>query len=149
MFILGLLIYVIGLFFVMFLKGLPWSVLNNPAAFFAIILPLVAVLTATRGFVAFKEGLKAAVFPQKTISKETRAQAMTLFRLLSKTAALASVIGAIVAVMSALTDINDTERLRHVISAACGTPLFGVSVIVCVFGPVAAALKKRGSNEKK
>ena len=118
-----------------------------------IYVPLAAVVTATQNWKIFGIGFKAAVLPQSTISDDMRGKAASLFRFLSKTTALVSVIMMLISLVNVLFALDFTSPYAiHAIgvniAAALTTPLHGLILIAAVFEPIVVILKKRGAKEK-
>ena len=70
MFILGFVIYLGSIFFAITLLGAAFSNFLNIPSLLIIIVPLLAVLTATRSFAIFGKGLKAMILHKKPLSEE-------------------------------------------------------------------------------
>lgn len=149
MFLIGIAIFVLGYFMTIFFKGLSVQVLLNPSAITLHLFAIAGVLTATQSFKVFWYGLQAAVFPKKVIGDEVRGRAASLFRLLSKTAILTSVIGLFTGAISALSNFSDPEALGHALAAALTAPFWGMALIAAVFEPIVFILKKRQDAERK
>lgn len=118
-----------------------------------IVGPLAAVLTATQSFKVFYEGLRAAVFPRTQISEEMRGRAASLFRLLSKTAAMAAAIGILMSLTLMLAemdfeDVSFISRLASNLAVVLIAPLYALLLIIAVFEPVVFILKKRYTGKR-
>ena len=157
MFILGFVIFlIICIITVVFLGGWIAYFLNIPSLLI-ILLPLVAVLTATRSFKVFAGGLKAVMQPQAPLPEELRGQAASLFRLLSKTTALAAGIGFLICTINMLMglmgiDFSHPEirsKLAGNIAANLVLPLYALILIAAFFEPVVFNLKKRRDTTRK
>ena len=148
LFILGVVVYLLGVTACMYLKGISASVLFNPAGVVVLILSIVGVLTATRSFKVFYCGLKAVVFPKKPLEEKIRGRAASLFRLLSKTVALASLIPLLCGVIEMGGGAFDGEIIRHTLSAAFIGPLLNIIIVTCVLEPVVYNLKTRQDTER-
>ena len=149
MYLLGIVIFLLGISSAAVLKGFPVQILWNPAAIILHLTSIVAVLTATNGFSAFWHGLKAAILPNADISDDMRGRAASLFRLLSKTAILVSLLGLFIAVMSMLAQLDDASMVGHTLANALLMPLYGLFLIAAVFEPAVVVLKKRQSPERR
>ena len=117
-----------------------------------LIIPLVAVLTATKSFKVFYGGLKAVVLPKEPITEELRGQAASLFRSLSKATAMISGIGVLISLMNMLMGLDFSEpnainMMGSNIAAALVVMLYGLLLIVAVFEPVVFNLKKRQAKK--
>ena len=123
--------------------------------FILLILPLVAVLTATQNFKIFAVGFKAAILPKSNISDDMRGKAASLFRFLSKATALIMTIHILVSLIMMLTNIDfgEPESIYRIgsrnISAILVTPLYGLIFIAAIFEPIVIILKKRGDKDRK
>lgn len=118
-----------------------------------IIGPLVAVLTATQSFKVFCAGLRAAVFPKAEISEEMRGRAASLFRLLSKTAAMAAAIGTLIGLLFILgeldfEDVAIASKIARNVYVSLISPLYALLLIIAVFEPVVFILKKRYTGRR-
>ena len=118
-----------------------------------IIFSLLAVLTATRSFKVFYHGFRAAILPKAVISKEMRLQAVSLFRLLSKTTGMVSAIGVLICFVNMLMnlDFSDARGVSHLginMSASFITLIYGLFLIAFVFEPAAYILKKRRGTQR-
>lgn len=158
MFLLGLVImlFCFGFFMVYDGTGFIWGSLFNFidwASFTIIVGALVAVLTATQSFKVFYAGIRAAILPKEEISEEMRGRAASLFRLLSKTAAMAAAIGMLICLLNILYMMNFSEVgmasiLAQNIAVSTITPLYALLLIVSVFEPVVYILKKRHTGKR-
>ena len=92
MFILGFSILLIAVCIAIYGLGGYVSDYLNVASFLFILVPLLAVLTATSSFKVFCEGFKAAIFSKRTVPEGIPEQSALLFRLMSKITVLASVL---------------------------------------------------------
>lgn len=157
MFLLGLAIMLFSLvFLVIFGKADPMAAIMcfiDWPSLIAIVGPLAAVLTATQSFKVFYEGLRAAVFPKAEISEEMRGRAASLFRLLSKTAAMAAAICMFISFLLILAEMDFSEvsyisKLAQNLAVSFITPLYALLLIVAVFEPVVFILKKRYTGRR-
>ena len=148
MYIIGLVIFLLGVFLVMFLKGISMLILLNPAAIVIHIFAIIAVLAATSGFGVFLQGFKAVIMPRSAMEKSLRIRAISLFRLLTKTAVLASLIGMTIAIIAGLSHIDDIYALSHALASSLVMPLWGMTLIAAVFEPVVVILKDRKTHGK-
>ena len=152
MFLLGFAIFLFGGIFMAAQVGGVRNLLDL-YSLAAILVPLAAVLTATRSFKVLYGGLRAAIFTKEPLDDNLRGQAASLFRMLSKTTALASVIGFLLNVFLILTnmDANGSETLRIFgwnLGVAIRIPLYGLFFIAAVFEPIVFILKKRQSERR-
>jgi flagellar motor component MotA len=143
MFILGLAIFLFGFTFFIVWMGGDLLMYLDPPSLLVIAVPLLAVLTATKSFKVFYGGLKAMVQPKEPLSEELRGQASSLYRLLSKTTALASGIGVLIAAIIIVVNIGDPFMMGKGIAVAIISVLYGLILIAAVFEPVVFNLKKR------
>ena len=123
----------------------------NGPTFILLLLPLIFVLTITRGYNLFYLGLRALIFPKMQISDEHREQAVSLFRLMSKTIAITAIIFTITGVASMLVGAALAEAdyfrdlyntYRNIVTILL-IPLYSLIMIVVIFEPVVFILKKR------
>jgi len=145
--IIALGIFLLGVVTIIILLGgrLP-DYFNLPTIAFIIIF-LIIVLTITRSFKLFVIGFRAALFPKKEISNETREQAAKLYRLLSITTVLAAAITTIISLMNMLMGIDYLAEgiLRAIggnIAASLLSLLYGL-IIAFIFEPVAYILRRK------
>ena len=154
MFILGFIIFlIISSLNAVLLGGSITDFLNIPSLLI-ILLPLVAVMTATRSFKVFAGGLKAVMQPLAPLPEELRGQAASLFRLLSKTTALAAGIGFLICMINMLMGIDFSypeirNELAGNIAANLVLPLYALILIAAIFEPVVFNLKKRRDTTRK
>ena len=125
----------------------------NFPSWLMIFIALVAVLTVTRSFKLFAIGFKTALFPKKEIEEEVRRHAVSLYRLLSKSTAIASVIGFLISTSNMLlyVDYSSPHILNTIgtnIAAALVAILYGLFLILVLFEPVIYMLK-RGSKAEQ
>jgi len=125
----GIVLYIFSAYFFAYSHGFEAMLLNLPLAMIYLF-TLLAVLTAKQGYKVFFSGLKAAVFPNMPLSKDICGRAAKLFRMLSKTAALTSILALAFAVQ---------YGLAHAFLA----PFLGAVLIAAVFEPLVYTLKKR------
>jgi len=114
----------------------------------AVFIPLIAALTATGSFRIFFNGLWAAALPMEEITEKQREQAISVFRLLSKTAAITATVAFAVGVRNMIVnvDFSDVNFVGTFISniSVFSIPLYyAVMLIVAVFEPAILILKKR------
>jgi flagellar motor component MotA len=112
-----------------------------------IIIPFVAILTITRSFKLFGTGFRTALFPKKEIEEDIRKQAAMLFRLMSKTAIIASAIVTLISLINMMMDMDvyadDFSRFALANFAASFVPLlYGLIMSVFIFEPIAYILRK-------
>ena len=154
MFILGFAIFLVSTFGTAIFLGGNWINFISLPTLLMILVPLVAVLTATKSFKVFYYGLKAMVVPKIPITEELRGQAASLFRQLSKATAIISALGFLISLTNMLTGLDysspDFQRLLGPnIAAASLIFVYGLFLIVAVFEPVVFNLKKRRDTERK
>ena len=119
-----------------------------------ILIPLLFILTITRCYKVFSIGLRAAFFPRNEISDEMRKYAISLYRLLSKTAAIAAGISVFIAMVIILMNTNFAGGMEMIntigsnILFAIVSPLYSLLLIAFIFKPVIFILKKnKNSNQ--
>lgn len=113
-----------------------------------IFIPLVLVLTVTRSFKLFASGLQAALFPKKDISEDKCKRAASLYRLLSRTAMIATVISVMIPLIIMLYQLDfASENILSIIgnnfSVVLISPLYGLFMIMFVFEPVVYILRQK------
>ena len=148
MFILGFAIFLISSGLVVYILGGDVRDFLNLPSLLIILVPLAAVLTATKSFRVFYGGLRAMILPKEPITEELRGQAASLFRLLSKITALASVLGFLICLMNMLMNLDfESSAARYILGVNIASSLvllvYGVILIAAVFEPVVFNLKKR------
>lgn len=149
MYLIGIAIFLLGIYVLAYSGDMTLAQLIDLPTLIMHLFMIVGVLTAVNGFTAFWSGLKAAVLPKSAISEEMRGRAASLFRLLSKTAALSSLIGLIVGVLWMFGVLDDPYALGGPLSVCLIAPLYGIILIVAVFEPVVFILKKRQNPERQ
>ena len=154
MFILGFVIFMISAFLTVILLAGNWTYFINLATMLMVLIPLAAVMTATKSFKVFYCGLKAMVFPKAPITEELRGQAASLFRLLSKSTAIISAFGFLISIINLLLGMDYSypdiqDAIARNIGAALVIFVYGLFLIVAVFEPVVFNLKKRRDTERK
>jgi len=142
---LGILL-LLTLSIIMLLGGYLRDYLNIPTILFVIVF-LIIVLTITRSFKLFATGFRAALFPRKEISDETREQAAKLFRLLSKTTVIAAAITTLISLMNMLLGVDYlAEGISSTIgvnTAASFLSLFYGLLLGFIFEPIAYILRRK------
>jgi transcriptional regulator with XRE-family HTH domain len=116
----------------------------NVPSLIPIFIPLLAVLIFTRSFKLFFGGLRAAISKKET-TEEFRAQAASLFRLLSKTAMLAAGISIIMGIISMPLDFireADIADMVAIIGNILIAPLYSLFMIAFLLEPIVFILKK-------
>ena len=116
-----------------------------------IALPLLAVLTITRSFKLFAIGFKAALFPKRKIDEVVRANAARLYRLLSKTTALAVLLNIIISTVNVLMGMNfEDPAAMMALLANIATILiivvYAAGFIMFVFETIAYILRRSDTN---
>jgi transcriptional regulator with XRE-family HTH domain len=123
----------------------------DPPSLLLLLLPMIFILTITRSFKLFNLGLKSLILPRKPISEEDRTQAISLFRLMSKTVALIAAItmitGFIGIVSSDFYPFSDKaimqENIYILYSVLLMIPLYSLIMILVIFEPIVFILKKK------
>ena len=149
----------IGIAVFLFCTGLTLTVLGSQLSNFLslpnlmfILVPLVAIMVSTKSLKVFTAGLSAVINPKRHLSEEMRGQAASLFRFLSKTAAMVSAIAVFISLLNMLMilDFIDPDARRNIGPnvAASLVPLgYGLFLIAAVFEPVVYNLKKRRDSK--
>ncbi|MCL2227421.1 MAG: helix-turn-helix domain-containing protein [Oscillospiraceae bacterium] len=156
MFFLGLGIFLIfNALTIVALGGVLLDFISIPSIMIVII-PLLAVLTITRSYRVFFAGLRVAVSPNHAIADQLRQQAISLFRLLSKTAVLAAIISLVISMTNMVLGVDwemlvsDMELFARVLAlntSAAFNPLYSALIlVVIVFEPVVYILTKRNAQ---
>ena len=149
--IIALLISIIGIPLVILAFGGEFGDFIDLPSWIAIIIPILAVLTITRSFKTFGIGFRAALFPKKEISDETCKQAVSLFRLLSKTAIISGVIMSMIGFANMLLGIDFHQDDAMILFAAnlavnMMTVLYSLFLIVFIFEPIVYILRNNTSK---
>ena len=115
---------------------------------FLLLLPMIFILTITRSYKLFYLGLRTLIFPRRQISEEQRVQAISLFRLMSKTVAIAMGIITLTSIVSLclyldFTSVDFMENLMRNIAVLLIVPLYSLIMILVIFEPVVFILKKK------
>jgi len=153
MFFLGLGIFLVfNALTIVTLGGVLLDFINIPSIMIVIV-PLLAVLTITRSYRVFFGGLRVAVSANRVIADELREHAISLFRLLSKTAVLAAIVSLVISTTSMALGLNwdmlvsDTEVFVQAIvlnASAAFLPLYiALVLVIIVFEPVVFILKRK------
>jgi len=145
--IISIAIALIGTAFIIIAAGGDYGDFIDLPSWIFIIIPLLAVLTITRSFKTLGIGLRAALFPKKEIPDELRKQAVSLFRLLSKTVILSGVIAAFIGITNMAYGINynDPDLISNLainIVVNMLPILYSLFLIVFIFEPIVYILKK-------
>jgi len=146
--IIAIAIAIIGTALIILASGGEYGDFIDLPSWVALIIPMLAVLTITRGFRIFGAGFMAALLPKKEIDEELRKQATSLFRLLSKTAILSGVIMTMIFLTNMAFGINynDPELIANLImniSICMMTILYSLFLIVFIFEPIVYILRNR------
>ncbi|MCL1806485.1 MAG: hypothetical protein FWG31_02155 [Oscillospiraceae bacterium] len=149
MFILGIAIFLAGGALFIIWNGGEIGLFLDPPMLFLILVSLLTVLTATRSYRVFWGGLKAVIRPKESLSEDLRGQAASLFRLLSKTTAIASGIGVIICAAITFSNVETPQMLRHALATILTMPLYGLFLIVVMFESIVFSLKKRRNTEHR
>jgi len=154
MFLLGFAIYLVSTGCVIIILGGHVADFINLPSLLIILVPLLAVLTATRSFKVFYGGLRSVILPKEQIKEELRGQAASLFRLLSKITGMVSGIGVLISLVNLLFNMDFTDPhaiscLGVNIAASLILLLYGLLLIAAVFEPVVFILKKRRDTDRK
>ncbi|MCL2580763.1 MAG: MotA/TolQ/ExbB proton channel family protein [Oscillospiraceae bacterium] len=154
MFKLGFAIFLVTIMItIIILGGTPIHYID-PASIMIILLPLVAVLTATRSFRVFLCGWRAAWNPREEITEEMRGQAASLFRFLSKIAMMAGVLGTLISLINMLMNLDFADEggiaaLSINLAASLLTVFYSMVLIAAVFEPIVFVLKKRSAKRER
>ena len=145
--IIAIAIALIGTAIIIWALGGEYGDFVDIPSWVSLIIPMLAVLTITRGFRTFGSGFRAALFPKKEISDEGRKNAASLFRLMSKTAILSGVIIAFISLTNMAYGINwydENAFANFIANFATGmlVILYSLFLIVFIFEPIVYILKK-------
>ena len=154
MFILGIAIFLISTFLTVILLAGNWAYFINLPTMLMVLIPLAAIMTATKSFKVFYYGLKAVALPKKPITEELRGQAASLFRLLSKSTAIISALGFLISLINMLLGMDYSypdiqDAIARNIGAALVIFVYGLFLIAAIFEPAVFNLKKRRDTERK
>jgi transcriptional regulator with XRE-family HTH domain len=147
--IIALIIVMLFIWMSVALLGTSVTHIIDPPSLYLLLLPLIFVLTITRSYKLFYLGLRALILPKRQISEEERLKTISLFRLMSKTVAIAAAILTVAFVISMLLNISlfDTEFSHDMILRSIATlliaPLYSLVMILVVFEPVVFILKRK------
>lgn len=120
-----------------------------------IVIPLLAVLTATRSYNVFFGGLKVAFSSKQKLESARYSEIIALFRLLSKIVALSALLGILVNLVSISRGLDfsylmATDQFAHILSREIGFSLvpayIALLLILSVFEPTVYILKKHSSS---
>ncbi|MCL2249082.1 MAG: helix-turn-helix domain-containing protein [Oscillospiraceae bacterium] len=116
-----------------------------------IVLPLLAVLTITRSFKLFSIGFKTALFPKRKVDEIIRANAARLYRLLSKTTALATLLNIIISAVNVLMGMSFEDpaammALRANVATILIIVVYAAGLIMFVFEPIAYILRRSDAS---
>jgi transcriptional regulator with XRE-family HTH domain len=146
--ILALAVVMVGIWLSFALLGtsLRWYI--DLPSLYLLIIPLIFILTITRSYKLFYLGLRTLIFPKIQISEEQRIHTISLFRLMSKTAAIAAAIITITAVVSLFVGLDVARddflfQLSMSIAIFLIVPLYSLIMILVIFEPVVFILKKK------
>jgi len=145
--IAALLISIVGIAAIIIATGGDYADFVDLPSWIALIIPILAVLTITRSFKTFGTGLKAALFPKKEIDNESKQQAASLFRLLSKVTLISGIIMSLITFTNMLLGIDySNEQVVENFAANTATNilviLYSLFLIIFIFEPVVYILKK-------
>ena len=150
MYLIGIVAFMISFFLLpLILKGLPFSVLMNPAAILAILFALVSVLITTASFKLFTRGLNAAISRKYYLPETERLKAAELFRLLSKVSIGAALFVFFAGLIVVLSYLGYIYAAGHAVAAALVSLVLGTAVPIMFFEPAAFILRHRADAEAK
>ena len=146
--ILALIMVMVGIWLSFAMLGTSISRFIDLPSIVLLLFPLIFVLTITRSYKFFYLGFRALIFPKIQITEEQREQTISLFRLMSKTAAIAAAIITITAFVSLCVGLNisDPELIFNLIrniAVFLIVPLYSLIMILVVFEPIVFILKKK------
>ena len=146
--ILALIMVMVGIWLSFAMLGTSISRFIDLPSIVLLLFPLIFVLTITRSYKFFYLGLRALIFPKIQITDEQREQTISLFRLMSKTAAIAAAIITITAFVSLCISLNisDPELIFNLIrniAVFLIVPLYSLIMILVIFEPIVFILKKK------
>ena len=146
--VLALVVVLLGIWLSIIILGVNAGYFMDLPSLLMILIPLLFVLTITRSFKLFSIGFSTLLFPKRKISDEQREQAISLFRLMTKTVLLAVIISMIIGFvgMGAFMDFSDPESINNLfrnININLILPLYGLIMILVIFEPIVFILKKK------
>lgn len=154
MFILGILIFTVGIFFMAVLAmnydvGMAtWVLFDWPTTFFFIVV-MIAVIVSISGFKTFVAAINALLSKKYNISTAEKEKAIKLFKLLGKSVVYASVLLTVMGLMQVLCDLSDPVSIGPSIAVALFA-LFQGAYINLVFIYLAInVLQSRYNAEEK
>ncbi len=146
MYFIGVLIMYIGLAMFGYIVGFNFSFYLNPATVIIILASISGVVVATSSFKTFIMGLNAIISKKYVIDDEERERAAELFRLLSKTVVVASLIGFFGRLVIAFEHMGDIEMMTHIFAADFITLIGGFMTSIAFFEPAVLILKRRSKH---
>ncbi len=142
MYFIGVAVTMAGFGLACLLKGVSFANFINPSAVIVIFFTVIGIIVATSDFKIFVRGVNATLSAKYVIGDDDRNAAVELFRLLSKSIVLASVIVPFITVMSTLAHSADLEQATHSLSSALVSPVLGLTLVLAVLEPAVFILKR-------
>lgn len=142
MYFIGVAITLFGLGFACYLRGVLFGNFITPASVIVIFFAMIGIIVSTSSFKLFVRGVNAILSPRYVIEDGERLAAADLFRLLSKSVILTSVIVPFITVMAALSWQEDAAQTAHWLASGIVSPVLGLALVLAVLEPAIYILKK-------
>lgn len=150
MFVLGILIFVAGLFLILGLSnGFSFiGVLFDLTPAFYFIVLIISVITATGRFRTFIMAINALFSKKYNISAADKEKAIRLFKLLGKSVVYATILFTVIGIQSILSNLSDLAALGPLLSTALCTISQGAFINLILISAI-NVLETRYHTEEK
>lgn len=154
MFIWGVLLFLVGLFFITLMGAnleLPVAiaVLFDLPTTFAFIIAITSVIVATGSFKTFITAINALLSKKYSISAADKEKAVRLFQLIGKTVVYASVLFAVMGIMLMLRSLSDPYSIGPKVSIALCSLFQGTLINLILVYPAINVLETRYNVEER
>ena len=154
MFILGIAVFLIGIFFMILSEfsygpGMAMQAYNDLTITVFFIIVIAAVIIATGSFKTFIAAINALLSKKYIISAADKEKAIQLFKLIGKTVVYASVLAAVTGLISLLYNMSDIASIGPTIAAALIAIFQGACINLIFIYPAINVLQTRYNTEEK
>lgn len=154
MFIIGILVFVAGIFFVALIGAdynlqMVMRVLFDWPTTFSFIVVIAAIIIATDGFKTFVTAVKALLSKKYSLSATDKEKAIRLFKLLGRAVISASILFTMMGLILTLYSLSDPNYLGPKIALALNSIFQGAFINLVLIYPAINVLQTRYSVDEK